>query len=367
MAAAASKLDEARGGISIEWHKHPLEGFESHPIEDLCDRYDIVIMDHPHVGEAVRADCLVPLEEMLSSTTISRIDENTIGPSVESYFFSGRHWALPLDAATQVMAVRPDLLVSEPPASWQQVLATAQSSGNVILSLAGPHAILTYFALCVSQGGMNVFTDRSTLFSEKTGVPALELLTELSALAAPQSFSWNPIQILNAMSADDSFALCPLIFGYVNYSDPNIPHPISFRNAPDWDGSGVCGSVLGGTGIAISKRCEIKPALVDHILWLMSDEVQRELIPHHQGQPSRRSAWMDSTVNASWGGFYHQTADTMEQAYIRPRHDGYIRFQTEASHLLRDGLQRRRRPTELLAHLRDLFEQSSRGWMKDTA
>ena len=41
-------------------------------------------------------------------------------------------------------------------------------------------------------------------------------------------------------------------------------------------------------------------------------------------------------MNARWGQFYRNTAATLESAYVRPRFNGYIRFQTEASALLRD-------------------------------
>ena len=51
LAAAAAGLDPARDGLSIAWDKQPLEGFESHPIADLCARYDLVVLDHPHVGD----------------------------------------------------------------------------------------------------------------------------------------------------------------------------------------------------------------------------------------------------------------------------------------------------------------------------
>ncbi len=57
--AAAAKLSEtANSGLDIHWDKQPLEGFESHPIADLCARYDLVVLDHPHVGEAISGNCL---------------------------------------------------------------------------------------------------------------------------------------------------------------------------------------------------------------------------------------------------------------------------------------------------------------------
>ena len=58
-------LDRAgRQSGLIEWDKQPLEGFESAPIADLCARYDLVVMDHPHMGEALSNACLKPLEAL---------------------------------------------------------------------------------------------------------------------------------------------------------------------------------------------------------------------------------------------------------------------------------------------------------------
>jgi len=98
--AAASKLpDVIAAGLDIHWDKQPLEGFESHPIADLCARYDLVVLDHPHVGEAMSGDCLLSLEDVFGSETVAELAKASIGPSLTSYRFAGKHWALPLDAA----------------------------------------------------------------------------------------------------------------------------------------------------------------------------------------------------------------------------------------------------------------------------
>ena len=97
-------------------------------------------------------------------------------------------------------------------------------------------------------------------------------------------------------------------------------------------------STLGGTGIAVSRRAEVTPELLDHLRWLLSDEAQRGFIPQHQGQPSFRSAWTDPSVDAAADGFYAATGATLEAALVRPRHNGAIAFQTEASALLRTAL-----------------------------
>jgi len=121
LAAAADRL-RAQDRIAIDWDKQPLDGFESHPIEDLCSRYDLVVLDHPHIGEAVARKCLVALEDVFTSGDIDGWSHHTIGPCFPSYRYAGRHWALPLDAATQVMALRPDLTTGRP-GTWDDVLA----------------------------------------------------------------------------------------------------------------------------------------------------------------------------------------------------------------------------------------------------
>ncbi|EGF89650.1 integral membrane protein [Asticcacaulis biprosthecium C19] len=315
-------LDAASKRLDLTWDKHSLEGFETHPIADLCARYDLVVLDHPHVGEAVAADCLRPLEDIFTADDIATWSRDCIGPSLASYHFAGRHWALPLDAATQVMACRSD--IDTVPVNWKDVLAAP----SLVMSLSGPHAALTFQSICASLG------DRcggDTFVTRDTGEEAFDLLAQLTANSPEKLRDSNPIAILQYLCDHDDVALCPLVYGYVNYA-PRL----RFANAPS--GPAGIGSTLGGTGIGISKKCELTPDLLDHLRWLMSPNTQIDFIPAHDGQPSLRAAWLDGGVNARWGAFYRNTFNTLEAAYVRPRHDGAIRFQTAASQRLRDAL-----------------------------
>jgi multiple sugar transport system substrate-binding protein len=337
LAAAARRTELAESGLAIEWDKQPLEGFESHPIADLCARYDLVVLDHPHVGEAVDGDCLQPLEEIFDEATIKLLRAESIGPSLSSYRFAGKHWALPLDAATQVMAARTDLIGGAVPVLWDEVLMLSQETGEVALSLAGPHAALSFLSIAAALGEPPAERDPDLLVSEQVGIEVYDLMNELAARSPHVVRDLNPIGILGHMALHDDVALVPLVYGYVNYAAPESGRPIAFHNAPRLEPGGRPGSTLGGTGIGIAKRCEVTPALKRHLLWLMTAEAQIGFIPSHDGQPSRREAWHDAGVNARWSGFYSNTADTLEQAYVRPRHNGYIAFQGKASALLREA------------------------------
>lgn len=354
LAAAAARLAASGSPIEIVWDAQPLEGFESAPIGDLCASYDLVVLDHPHVGDAVREGCLCPLEEVFTAADLSGWERDTVGPCFRSYRYADRHWALPLDAATQVLALRPDL-VSSAPSTWEDVLSLPGDLA-VAIPTAGPHPVLTFFSLAVAFGCPPAEQDPEVLVDRVVGTRALDVLAAVYERMPPSLHGLNPIRLLERMARTDDIALCPLVYGYVTYAAAaNDRRPIAFHDAPRATAGGRPGSTLGGTGIGISRRCVLSEPLRDHVRWLLGREAQTGFIPAHDGQPSRRDAWIDEAVNARWGRFYRQTLVTIDAAYVRPRHPGYIRFQTEASGILRDALRFRTASGAVLDRLQSLY------------
>lgn len=347
--AAAAGVDPARDGFALTWDRHSLEGFEERPIGEQCDLYDLVVLDHPHVGEAVAAKCLIPLEDLFSAEEIAGWSEAVMGRSLSSYCYAGRHWALPLDAATQVMAWRREAL-ERPPTTWEAV-ADLSDKGGVVMSLSGPHAALSFQSICAAHGATPV-ADGENFIDRAAGREAWTLLSRLAARSPKALGALNPIGILEHMSTHDDVVLCPLVYGYVNYAPGGV---LGFAEAPRVSADGPVGSMLGGTGIGVSKSCAVTPGLLNHLRWLMSAEAQSGFIPDHEGQPSLKSAWRDDGVNARWGGFYADTFATLEGASLRPRHDGAIAFQTAVSQRLRQGLEAGDAADVVLNHLQALF------------
>src|SRR3546814_16986728 len=104
------------------------------------------------------------------------------------------------------------------------------------------------------------------------------------------------------MAAHDDVALCPLIYGYVNYAAPaSGTKPIAFTDAPRETADSAPGSTLGGTGIGISARCAVTPGLLAHLRWLMSEAAQRGFIPAPDGTPTPPPAWPHSPTSAGEG------------------------------------------------------------------
>ncbi len=353
LAAAAAKA-ASEGAPVIAWSRQPLEGFESHPIADLAARFDILVLDHPHIGEAIAENCLQPLEELFDSAEIAAWRAQTIGPAMESYQWEGRHYALPLDVATQVMACRDDL-IGPLPATWDDVCRLA-GSGRVAVSVSGPHAICSFFSLSVALGAE---PGGEKLVEDEIAEAAIALLSQLVRAAPPGADAMNPITLLETMSLGDTIGMVPLVYGYVNYAVPRPGRrPVSFTDVPLARADGRRGSVLGGTGIAVTRRARPDRRLLDHLRWLMKVDTQSTFIPDHDGQPSARAAWLSDVVNAKAGGFYRATARTVEEAWVRPRHKGYIAFQLEGSALLRDAFGGRATAKLTIDKLRAIWRRS---------
>ena len=346
--AAAAALHA--GEIDIRWETQPLEGFESAPIPELARDYDLIVLDHPHLGEAVTAGCLVPVAELLGSAAADRIGAGTIGAAAASYVYEGHSYALPLDAATQVQVLQPALAGDRPaPATWDEVLELAAEL-PLALSLSGPHAVLTFFSICAGIAGEAMLSGPESPVPAAAGEAALEILGRLDAMAVGTLREANPIQILEAMARERAAACCPLVYGYVNYARTNGPREgLRFVDAP------ALGSTLGGTGIAITRRCVLDPALAAHLEWLLDPVVQTTFIGTHEGQPSARRAWLDAALDESSGGFYSGTRRTTEAAWVRPRFPGYIAFQSGAAQIIRDGLAERDPSPRILDRLNALW------------
>lgn len=330
---AWAKADET---LKVEWDIQKLEGFESHPIDDLAEKYDLLIVDNPGIGEAVEKKCLWPLEDLLTSEQMAYLRETSTGYSWDSYQYKGKHWAIPVDAASQVCALA-DSNIGIVPASWDDVLLLSQEhDGRVALSLGGPHALLTFYSICQSLGG-KLFEGPCFVLDTRTAIQALHIMQALYRRQNKALTPLNPIDLLDEM-ARGTFDLCPAIFGYINYSTPDSGRRVKFYNTPHCGDSTVHGSVLGGTGLAVSSRCTPTPELIRHIMTYVSEEMQKTLVVENGGQPANILAWKDKRANDLTHHFFSGTLETVTQAYLRPKYHGYISFQDTSSAIIRNGL-----------------------------
>lgn len=334
LVAASHRWRQQDDGIWVDWVAHSLEQFESAPVAHLAREFDLIVLDHPHLGEALATDSLQPIDNFFSRKEIATWSARTVGAALDSYRMDGRVWALPLDVATQVSASTFDI-AGDLPVTWDEVRHLSMRS-PVALSSAGPHALLTYSSICVALGEEPARVDGQYV-SGSVGLEALNIMIDLASRAPQGSDALNPIAMLQTMSETGVIAYVPLIYGYVNYAMTSS-RPLRFAEAPVIAIGGRHGSTLGGTGLAISSRSKPSPELVGYLRWLVSDEAQQNFIPEHSGQPSSCLAWESESLNRASQNFYRSTRFTVEQSWVRPRYDGFAKFQSAASEVIREAL-----------------------------
>jgi multiple sugar transport system substrate-binding protein len=354
---AASAEWKARSGVEVEWDKRSLQDFESVSVRELAARYDLIVIDHPHVGQITAENCLTPLDVAGRETAREELEQGSVGPSWRSYAWAGRQWALPIDAATQVQAWRPDL-IDAPAIAWGDMLELARK-GLVNCPLRPPHSLMTIMTLAANLGRPgNV--GGPELFDRETGARAVEMMRELIALIDPACYEMDPIDVLEELAGSDARKACaPLIYGYVSYALKGFrPARIRFANVPVAGANGPVGSTLGGTGIAVSALCAERAAAIDFAYWLASAPVQRGLYAASGGQPAHSDAWRDPATNGPTGNFYLDTRATLDGAWVRPRHNGYMRFQHAAAVRLNEGFKNRDSAALIVEALNALFRAS---------
>ncbi|MBB3144229.1 multiple sugar transport system substrate-binding protein [Phyllobacterium trifolii] len=356
---ACSKLWKEQTGVEIEWEKRSLQDFESFPVEELARKYDLIVIDHPHVGQITAENCLAPLDVTGREAEQQALSAGSVGQSYPSYHWQGRQWAFPIDTATQVCAWRPDLL-EDSPASWDEVMGLAKA-GRVLLPLRPPHSLMTFYTLSGNLGSPCAVTGQ--LIDLESGIRTFEMMREIVALIDPACFEMDPIAALERMGEAGSHIACsPLIYGYVNYSiDGFRPNLVAFADIPAAGDDGPAGSALGGTGIGVSAFSANRAAAIDFAYWIAGGEVQRGPYASEGGQPAHTDAWEDETVNKATTSFYAATRKTLEAAWVRPRHKGYMDFQEAASGRLNAGLLQRHAARNVIDDLNALFRQSFAG------
>ncbi|WP_168122835.1 extracellular solute-binding protein [Paenibacillus sp. HB172176] len=340
---ASSVFQQKHNGVNLSWDARSLADFERFPLEQLADRYDLIMIDHPHLGSASAERLLAPLDELIPAAFLDEQQANSVGPSHRSYCWEGRQWALAVDAAAQVSAYRSDLLESAGlalPQTWDQVRALAKalpSSTAIGLPFVPVHAFASYFTVTAQLGG-EAFWSKEEDIPRPVGIEAINLLRTILKEAHPLSVHGDPIAMYERMSTTDEVAYVPLMYGYSNYSRAGFrPKTVYCGNIPSDTGE-PAGSMIGGVGLAISAKCPYPDLAAKFAMMTAEASFQRSDYFANGGQPGHRSAWKDAVVNEQSSGFFANTLRTLDLGSVRPRFNGYIPFQEEAGELIRQAV-----------------------------
>jgi multiple sugar transport system substrate-binding protein len=351
---ACSDLFRERTGVEIRWDKRSLQDFESFPVQELAAAYDLIVIDHPHVGQITAEGCLHPLDGPTRKAELAALAKGSVGPSFASYDWQGRQWALPIDAATQVQAYRPDRL--DGPVRQLEDMVLMARRGRALLPLRPPHSLMCFYTLAAHLG-QPCHREGEVLIEREAGLAVMDWLFRLAEPQPDMAYGADPIAVFEEVCrADSAFSVVPFAYGYVSYSLHGFrPARLAFADMPVVGARPPTGSAIGGTGIAVSASSGNRAAAEDFAFFLASGAVQAGPYAAAGGQPGHAEAWEADGVNGPVLDFYRNTRATLEGGWLRPRHDGYMRFQEEGSQVLTAGLKARSRTGEILDQLDALF------------
>lgn len=327
--------------VNIQWDARPLKAFEDQPLEELTASYDLILIDHPFVGVAARSGLLRPVDDWVDKDYLNDQKKNSVGPSFESYTWDGRQWALAIDAACQVSAVREDLWkrsgTEAIPRTWEDVRQLAKSLGGTASRVAIPltpnHAYCAFLSIGVANAGSDFWPQGQPINAEPA-IESLEFLRDLPPHLHQASGDADPIGISDLMAEGAQILYVPLMFGYSSYSRAGFAtHRIRFGDAP-FGQSGRRGSILGGVGLALSAQTNAPELAADLARMIASAPVQQATYVASGGQPGHLAAWKSRLANELTLGFFDNTIATMDDTFIRPRTPGHRRFQEDAGVLI---------------------------------
>ncbi|QKJ33064.1 extracellular solute-binding protein [Mucilaginibacter mali] len=360
MTATAQRFNELNPHVNITWEKRSLQQFADLSIQQLAERYDLLVIDHPWAGFAAKTGSILAFDKYLSAEFLKDQEQNTVGHSYESYNYNGHQWALAIDAATPVAASRPDLLEQHGlnlPKTYDELLAMAKL-GLVAFPAIPIDSLMTFYTFCCSLGEDPCQQD-DTVISEATGIKALQLYRQLAKHIDQACFNRNPIQTYEAMTLSDDIAYCPFAYGYSNYSRNGYARKLlHFHDMVTLDGANNLRSSLGGTGLAVSANCKHIDVAMQYAEFVASPACQAGLYTDNGGQPGHLQAWANANTNAITHNYFANTLPALQRAYLRPRYFGHMFFQDHAGDIVRDYLMNGGDERQVLRAMDELYLQS---------
>ena len=269
-------------GEEVRWDRRSLYSFGEGDLGTYAGSYDLVIYDHPFVGDASSKGWLLDLSAFLTPSRRRASLADEVGASWRSYAYDGGVWGLPVDTAAQTAAWRADLLEKHGlavPKSLDDLPAFADGRpARIGLWIGWPSVptdlMCTLMSLAASIGLKPGHARRRLSFGGRCRNRRSVISRRWRSSAHPKSREWNPIRCLDHMAANDDVAYVPYLFNYVNYSSGIPARPDHLRRPPDRRERLPARTLLGGAGIGVSARSANPRAAFDYAMYLCSPDYQ---------------------------------------------------------------------------------------------
>ena len=352
--AATTAYEKTRPDIQVIWRKRSLKDFGDQPLQEFIKEFDLLMIDHPFVGEAHQNQLLTRLELILPENFLSEQSDLHIGKTLRSYNYHNHQYAIPIDASAQFSAFN-DLSLSpnEIPETWDQfkeMMSQTSFSEKVIWPLCPTDFWCSFLTISAQYAGKHKKVFNSSGIDPDIAVRALILIKTFSENIPNESWKINPIQALELMKKG-RYTFAPLLFGYISYSQKGSP--VKFSNALAVNSQNPV-SLLGGVGLAISAYTRNKKECAEFMQFILQDEILSGCYFENNGQPSLLSSWNSGVLNKESKNFFANTMESMNNAFVRPRIPGFNKFQESAARYLHENF-RRTSEIRLIDHLNHLY------------
>lgn len=368
LVATARAFSALYPDLTIEWEQQPWGTLIEKQRRELAagsGYYDLVVFDHPWVGDYAHNHWLVALDALMSPEQARDLAADADPASLASYRFAGQLWALPIDAACQTVAYRPDLAGAAGaalPGDWDTLLRLAREVHQPPVryaftnTLGGSGGFL--FVLSVANAlGDRPYTDPDRLLDPASGGRGLEILGEIGRLSLP-SAELRGRRPFELMIAEDRAALWPASFPYVTFYGSPGPRRLALTDMPILPETGQRTSAIGGMGLGIAQASRNREAAWEYAWYVMSRAVQNGLYVENGGQPARRSALNGAIINNEHDGFGAILARALEGCYIRPRYPGWHQVERQSDQIIANYLAHRLTPAETISQLNTAVKNS---------
>ena len=254
---ACSTIWKEKTGVEIAWDKRSLQDFESFPVDELAAQYDLVVIDHPHVGQITAENCLVPLDGR-SARARPGGARRSIGRRFLRELSLGRATTGRCRSTPRRRCRRGGRTCSPAPATtWDEMMALAEA-GRVLCPLRPPHSLMVFFTLAANLGTPCANTGPGDLIAADAGRRVLDLMRGLFRAVDPACLAMDPIDVFERMSdgrLDDRLRAADLWLYQLRGSTASARSASPSPTSPSQEAHGPVGSAIGGTGIAVSARC----------------------------------------------------------------------------------------------------------------
>lgn len=331
---ASNELLKSSLGLSITWDARSLLAFGDQHISEFYKDYDVMVIDHPHVPDAVHAGAVVEFERLASAAQLNELSMTSVGQSHNSYIYKGKHWALAIDTAAQVSAFRSDK-TDGAPVYWSDVFDLARE--GQLLWAHKPVDAFSTFATLMAQKGRPLCSEGIYL-NQDSAIEVLTFMCELASLVPDFCATSNPIDIAEILSTGEDYSHGICMYGYSNYSHIGFrKHRLTYDDLPSFDGRAT-GSQLGGAGIAVSSASKNIELAAQASILLALPQIQASTYGLSGGQPGNLVAWKNDALNKVTDNFFRNTLRTLEGAWVRPRVLGWPDVQFESSQIIHKAL-----------------------------